>query len=92
MLPNSHSSPLTHATHSVLNLMYPAMQDVQTDGADASHRKHPLLRSSRAHALAGHLVCVVDVPVIETYLLLYLAMTAPMSRQLLLRYLRDKQR
>ena len=60
VLLNSHTSPLTHATHSVLNLMCSLMQDVQVVGEDGSHRKHPLLRMSREHVLAGHLDCVDD--------------------------------
>ena len=89
VLPNSHFSPLTHSTHFPLNLMYPFMQDVQTVGADGSHWKHPFLRRSREQVLAGQLDCAS--PLTVTDVLLYLALIVSMSRQLLLRYLRDQQ-
>ena len=56
------------------------------DGADGSHRKHPLLRRVREHALVGHLFCVF--PSIVTDVLLYLASIVSTSRQLLSRFLR----
>ena len=65
--------------------MYPLMQDVQV--VDELHRKHPLLRSSREQALAGHRDCASPLILIDV--LLYLALMVSMSKQLLSRFLRE---
>ena len=61
------------------------MQDVQVDEEDVVHWKHPFLRRSREHVLAGQRCCAD--PDIATDVLLYLDLIVLTSIQLSSRFL-----